>query len=276
MCFFIGPQGTLLCFPHSCWTQSPRTVRLPLWICYPQSLVRADSEEGWGWSWGRWDLTADLWELAKVIEPREDWVAGAGRISLSLAPLPDCRISSFLLGPLAVPSWEDAPRMPHLPPPVHKTKVPLAMASSLFRAHELPSSQSQSSGPSGNSPDTGTRAVASRDIDRGGLGVEPVPGTEGPFGFPLHLSGGDGLAPTGQLMDVSQLLRLYQARGWGALPAQDLLLYLKRQEHGRYQPGGRWQGGAAHGQPGSDRDQRAGCGPWSHGEASIVPSRGRK
>uniref|UniRef100_A0A8C7AKE5 Centrobin, centriole duplication and spindle assembly protein n=1 Tax=Neovison vison TaxID=452646 RepID=A0A8C7AKE5_NEOVI len=102
-------------------------------------------------------------------------------------------------GPLAVPSWEDAPRMPHLPPPVHKTKVPLAMASSLFRAHELPSSQSQSSGPSGNSPDTG----------------------------------GDGLAPTGQLMDVSQLLRLYQARGWGALPAQDLLLYLKRQEHGR-------------------------------------------
>lgn len=102
-------------------------------------------------------------------------------------------------GPLAVPSWEDAPRVPHLPPPVHKTKVPLAMASSLFRAHELPSSQSQSSGPSGSSPDTG----------------------------------GDGLAPVGQLMDVSQLLRLYQARGWGALPAEDLLLYLKRQEHGR-------------------------------------------
>lgn len=102
-------------------------------------------------------------------------------------------------GPLAVPSWEDAPRVPHLPPPVHKTKVPLAMASSLFRAHELPSSQSQSSGPSGSSPDTG----------------------------------GDGLAPAGQLMDVSQLLRLYQARGWGALPAEDLLLYLKRQEHGR-------------------------------------------
>ncbi|XP_047563707.1 centrobin isoform X3 [Lutra lutra] len=102
-------------------------------------------------------------------------------------------------GPLAVPSWEEAPRVPHLPPPVHKTKVPLAMASSLFRAHELPSSQSQSSGPSGSSPDTG----------------------------------GDGLAPVGQLMDVSQLLRLYQARGWGALPAEDLLLYLKRQEHSR-------------------------------------------
>ncbi|XP_022380435.1 centrobin isoform X5 [Enhydra lutris kenyoni] len=136
-------------------------------------------------------------------------------------------------GPLAVPSWEEAPRVPHLPPPVHKTKVPLAMASSLFRAHELPSSQSQSSGPSGSSPDTGTRAVASRDIDRGRLGAEPVPGTEGPSGFPLRLSGGDGLAPAGQLMDVSQLLRLYQARGWGALPAEDLLLYLKRQEHSR-------------------------------------------
>lgn len=34
-------------------------------------------------------------------------------------------------------------------------------------------------------------------------------------------------------MDVSQLLRLYQARGWGALPAEDLLLYLKRQDQGR-------------------------------------------
>lgn len=128
--------------------------------------------------------------------------------------------------------------MPHLPPPVHKTKVPLAVASSLFRAHEIPSSHSQSSGPGGGSPDTGTQAVASRDVDRGGLGAEPVPGTEGPSGFPLCLSGGDGLAPAGQLMDVSQLLRLYQARGWGALPAEDLLLYLKRQEHGRYQPGG--------------------------------------
>nr|XP_055160980.1 centrobin isoform X5 [Nyctereutes procyonoides] len=100
---------------------------------------------------------------------------------------------------LAVPSWEEAPPVPHLPPPVHKTKVPLAMASSLFRGHELPSSHSQSSGPSGGSPERG----------------------------------GDGPAPTGQLMDVSQLLRLYQARGWGALPAEDLLLYLKRQDQGR-------------------------------------------
>uniref|UniRef100_G1L8B8 Centrobin, centriole duplication and spindle assembly protein n=1 Tax=Ailuropoda melanoleuca TaxID=9646 RepID=G1L8B8_AILME len=101
-------------------------------------------------------------------------------------------------GPLTVPSWEEAPQVPHLPPPVHKTKVPLAMASSLFRARELPSSHSQGSGPSGGSPERG----------------------------------GDGLAPAGQLMDVSQLLRLYQARGWGTLPAEDLLLYLKRQEHG--------------------------------------------
>ncbi|KAJ1071575.1 hypothetical protein K5549_001867 [Capra hircus] len=34
-----------------------------------------------------------------------------------------------------------------------------------------------------------------------------------------------------QLMEVSQLLRLYQARGWEALPAEDLLLYLKRLDH---------------------------------------------
>lgn len=38
-------------------------------------------------------------------------------------------------------------------------------------------------------------------------------------------------------MEVSELLRLYQARGWGALPAEDLLLYLKRLEHGGYEPG---------------------------------------
>ncbi|XP_035580550.1 centrobin isoform X4 [Zalophus californianus] len=103
-------------------------------------------------------------------------------------------------GPLAGPSWEEAaPHVPHLPPPVHKTKVPLAMASSLFRVHEPLSSHSQSSAPSGGSPERG----------------------------------GDGLAPAGQLMAVSQLLKLYQARGWGALPAEDLLLYLKRQEQGR-------------------------------------------
>lgn len=81
--------------------------------------------------------------------------------------------------------------MPRLPPPVHKTKVPLAMASSLFRVHGLPSTNLQGSGLSTGSPEK------------------------------------DGL----NLVDVSELLRLYQARGWGALPAEDLLLYLKRLEH---------------------------------------------
>ncbi|XP_032769375.1 centrobin isoform X2 [Rattus rattus] len=101
-------------------------------------------------------------------------------------------------GSRAVSSWEEAPQMPRLPPPVHKTKVPLAMASSLFRAHELPSSNLQGSGVSSGSPEKGA----------------------------------DGLSPPRQLMEVSELLRLYQARGWGALPAEDLLLYLKRLEHG--------------------------------------------
>uniref|UniRef100_A0AC11CSU6 Centrobin, centriole duplication and spindle assembly protein n=1 Tax=Ovis aries TaxID=9940 RepID=A0AC11CSU6_SHEEP len=107
-------------------------------------------------------------------------------------------------GPLTAPSWEETPQVPRLPPPVHKTKVPLAMASSLFRVHELPSAPSQSCGPSGGSPERG----------------------------------GDGPASSRQLMEVSQLLRLYQARGWEALPAEDLLLYLKRLDHcGGYHPG---------------------------------------
>ncbi|XP_049716535.1 centrobin isoform X1 [Elephas maximus indicus] len=100
-------------------------------------------------------------------------------------------------GSLSVPSWEEAPQMPRLPPPVHKTKVPLAMASSLFRVPELPSTHSQGSGPSGGSPERG----------------------------------GDGLPSPRQLMEISQLLRLYQARGWGTLPAEGLLHYLKRLEH---------------------------------------------
>lgn len=49
--------------------------------------------------------------------------------------------------------------------------------------------------------------------------------------------GRDGLTSSRQLMEMSQLLRLYQARGWGALPAEDLLLYLKRLEHSGYQSG---------------------------------------
>ena len=131
--------------------------------------------------------------------------------------------------------------MPHLPPPVHKTKVPLAMASSLFRAHELPSSHSQSSGLRAGSPERDERpgGEEGRCWLRG-----PGEAERGPWHDERHhcASGGDGLAPARQLMDVSQLLRLYQARGWGALPAEDLLLYLKRQEHGRYQPGGRGGG----------------------------------
>uniref|UniRef100_A0A8C5LFH9 Centrobin, centrosomal BRCA2 interacting protein n=1 Tax=Jaculus jaculus TaxID=51337 RepID=A0A8C5LFH9_JACJA len=93
-------------------------------------------------------------------------------------------------GPRTVPSWEETPQIPRLPPPVHKTKVPLAMASSLFRVHELPSSHSQEF-----STEREKRYVRS--------------------------------------FWVSELLRLYQARGWGALPAEDLLMYLKRLEHSR-------------------------------------------
>ncbi|XP_045149367.1 centrobin [Echinops telfairi] len=99
-------------------------------------------------------------------------------------------------GPLTVPSWEEASQVPRLPPPVHKTKVPLTMASSLFRVPELPSTHSQGSVPTGGSPERG----------------------------------GDGLPTPRQLMEMSQLLRLYQTRGWGTLPAEDLLLYLKRLE----------------------------------------------
>ncbi|XP_075848186.1 centrobin isoform X5 [Microtus pennsylvanicus] len=101
-------------------------------------------------------------------------------------------------GSRTISSWEEAPQVPRLPPPVHKTKVPIAMASSLFRAHELPSSHLQGSGLSTGSPERGT----------------------------------EGLNSPRQQMEVSELLRLYQARGWGALPAEDLLLYLKRLEQG--------------------------------------------
>ncbi|KAM5274722.1 centrobin isoform 2-T2 [Ctenodactylus gundi] len=103
-------------------------------------------------------------------------------------------------GPCTAPCWEEAPPVPRLPPPVHKTKVPLAMTSSLFRVHELPSSHSQGSGPSTGSPERGA----------------------------------DGLGSSRQLMEVSQLIQQYQARGWGALSAEDLLLYLKRLELGGF------------------------------------------
>ncbi|XP_055114209.1 centrobin isoform X3 [Symphalangus syndactylus] len=157
-------------------------------------------------------------------------------------------------GPLTVPSWEEAPQVPHIPPPVHKTKVPLAMASSLFRVHELPSSHSQGSGPSSSSPERG----------------------------------GDGLTFPRQLMEVSQLLRLYQARGWGALPAEDLLLYLKRLEHSRYKPGrkeegftgwkldyGEWSGTDGRGDnvPRRNTDSRLGEIPRKEIPSQAVPRR---
>ena len=53
--------------------------------------------------------------------------------------------------------------MPRLPPPVHKTKVPLAMASSLFRVHELPSARSQGGGPSGGSPERGKLVTSNNE-----------------------------------------------------------------------------------------------------------------
>lgn len=88
-----------------------------------------------------------------MMEPSKGQGAG---LPWLFSPFPDSLISFLLLVPLTVPSWEEAPHVPRLPPPVHKTKVPLAMASNLFRAHELPSTHLQSSGPSSGSPERGT------------------------------------------------------------------------------------------------------------------------
>lgn len=89
--------------------------------------------------------------------------------SLDFAPFPDLNLFP-LLGPLTAPSWEEAPQAPRLPPPVHKTKVPLAMASSLFRVHELPSAHSQSGGSSDGCPERGKQVMVYRQIKRVGLG----------------------------------------------------------------------------------------------------------
>lgn len=62
--------------------------------------------------------------------------------------------------------------MPRLPPPVHKTKVPLAMASSLLRVHELPLTHSQSSVPSSGSPERGNQVMVYQEIKREGAGCE--------------------------------------------------------------------------------------------------------
>lgn len=84
-------------------------------------------------------------------------------------PFPDSFISFLLLGPLTGQSWEEAPQVSRLPPPVHKTKVPLAMASSLFRVHELPSTHSQSSVPSSGSPERGKQVMVYQEIKREGV-----------------------------------------------------------------------------------------------------------
>lgn len=77
-------------------------------------------------------------------------------LSCSLWAVPTFILTSFLLlGSRTVSSWEETPQVPRLPPPVHKTKVPIAMASSLFKAHELPSSHLQGSGLSTGSPERG-------------------------------------------------------------------------------------------------------------------------
>nr|XP_020822153.1 centrobin isoform X4 [Phascolarctos cinereus] len=101
-------------------------------------------------------------------------------------------------GPLMVPPWEEAPPLPQPPPPVHKTKVPLAKASCLFRVCEPPATPPQSCSHEGRSP------------ERGGEG-RPI-------------------SPQ-QLAELSRLLRQYQARGNGGPPTEDLLLYLRGSEH---------------------------------------------
>ncbi|XP_074081643.1 centrobin isoform X2 [Macrotis lagotis] len=101
-------------------------------------------------------------------------------------------------GPLMVSPWEEAPPLPRPPPPVHKTKVPLAKASSLFRVPELPPTPPQNYSQEGCSPE----------------------------------SGGEGrsISPR-QLAELSRLLRQYQTRGNGGPTTLDLLLYLRGSEH---------------------------------------------
>lgn len=109
------------------------------------------------------------------MKPNEGQVVGP---SWLFSPFPDSLISFLLLGPLTVPSWEEAPQVPRLPPPVHKTKVPLTMVSSLSRAHELPSTHSQGSVPRSGSPERGKQVMVSwfTGIQRGKvLGVELRP-----------------------------------------------------------------------------------------------------
>ncbi|XP_031821323.1 centrobin isoform X3 [Sarcophilus harrisii] len=94
-------------------------------------------------------------------------------------------------GTLTVPPWEEAPPLPRPPPPVHKTKVPLAKASCLFRISEPSPTPPQSCSHESCSP------------ERGGEG-RPI-------------------SPR-QLAELSRLLRQYQSRGNGGPSTEDLLL----------------------------------------------------
>ncbi|XP_072497255.1 centrobin isoform X2 [Notamacropus eugenii] len=121
-----------------------------------------------------------------------------------LEPVPQSCVSPTIdmlppkSGPLTVPPWEEAPSLPRPPPPVHKTKVPLAKASCLFRVPEPPPTPPQSCSHEGCSP------------DRGGEGR---------------------LISPQQLAELSRLLRQYQARGNGGPSTEDLLLYLRGSYH---------------------------------------------
>ncbi|XP_044528024.1 centrobin [Gracilinanus agilis] len=123
-----------------------------------------------------------------------------------LEPMPQSCVSPTMdllppkPGPLMVPPWEEAPPLPRPPPPVHKTKVPLAKASCLFRVPEPPPTSPQSYSHGGCSP------------ERGGEG-RPI-------------------SPR-QLTELSRLLRQYQGRGNGISSTEDLLLYLRGSENSR-------------------------------------------
>ncbi|XP_007483220.1 centrobin isoform X14 [Monodelphis domestica] len=123
-----------------------------------------------------------------------------------LEPMPQSCVSSTMdllppkPGPLMVPPWEEAPPLPQPPPPVHKTKVPLAKASCLFRVPEPPPTSPQSYSHGGCSPERGgeRRPISPR-----------------------------------QLTELSRLLRQYQGRGNGISSTEDLLLYLRGSENSR-------------------------------------------
>ncbi|XP_051851714.1 centrobin isoform X4 [Antechinus flavipes] len=121
-----------------------------------------------------------------------------------LEPVPQSFVSPTIdllprkSGTLTVPPWEEAPPLPRPPPPVHKTKVPLAKASCLFRIPEPSPTPPQSYSHESCSP------------ERGGEG-RPI-------------------SPR-QLAELSRLLRQYQPRGNGGPSTEDLLLYLRGSEH---------------------------------------------